>query len=149
MCSSFIIHNNKKQQDCRALCGGLGSSRASEGLHGQPRASTYCCEMIQEMPFRVSFPHVLMAGRPQQILHGGTLKYLFGYFKIRIFYCSNHTFSICGFLTEVLQIQTDTFSLSGFLIEALQMQMHFPHARFQLKLSKSKPIHVFVSRVLK
>ena len=30
-----------------------------------------------------------MAGRPQQILHGGTLKYLFGYFKIRIFYCSN------------------------------------------------------------
>ena len=46
-------------------------------------------EMIQEMPFRMSFPHVLMAGRPQQILHGGTLKYLFGYFKIRIFYCSN------------------------------------------------------------
>ena len=30
-----------------------------------------------------------MAGRPQHILHGGTLKYLFGYFKIRIFYCSN------------------------------------------------------------
>ena len=49
-------------------------------------------EMIQEMPFRMSFPHVLMAGRPQQILHGGTLKYLFGYFKIRIFYCSNRTF---------------------------------------------------------
>ena len=48
-------------------------------------------EMIQEMPFRMSFPHVLMAGRPQQILHGGTLKYLFGYFNIRIFYCSNRT----------------------------------------------------------
>ena len=45
-------------------------------------------EMIQEMPFRMSFPHVLMAGRPQQILHL-QLKYLFGYFKIRIFYCSN------------------------------------------------------------
>ena len=34
-----------------------------------------------------------MAGRPQHILHGGTLKYLFGYFKIRIFYCSNRTIS--------------------------------------------------------
>ena len=32
-----------------------------------------------------------MAGRPQQILHGGTLKYLFGYFKIRILYCSNRS----------------------------------------------------------
>ena len=48
-------------------------------------------EMIQEMPFRMCFPHVLMAGRPQQILHGGTLKYLFGYIKIRIFYCNNRS----------------------------------------------------------
>ena len=60
-------------------------------------------EMIQEMPFRMSFPHVLMAGQPQQILHGGTLKYLFGYVKIRIFYCSNRIlFAYLGITLAVL-----------------------------------------------
>ena len=59
-------------------------------------------EMIQEMPFRMSFPHVLMAGRPQQILHGGTLKYLFGYFKIRIFYCSNRSKQVTDLLIKIV-----------------------------------------------
>ena len=68
-------------------------------------------EMIQEMPFRMCFPHVLMAGRPQQILHGGTLKYLFGYIKIRIFYCSNRIFWGCTM--EYLYMHWTSLDLCG------------------------------------
>ena len=50
-----------------------------------------------------------MAGRPQQILHGGTLKYLFGYFKIRIFYCSNRS-------SNGLQPTSDGLQPSSFLL---------------------------------
>ena len=52
--SSFTtIINNKKQQDCRALCGGLGSSRASEGLHGRPRLPHMASQGLHIKPHKI------------------------------------------------------------------------------------------------